>query len=61
MIAGHRGLFGLGLVLSLGVTCCMLTALVFLPALLRLRGHRTKEDRELRIEDRTAGPWRKAA
>ena len=40
LIASHRGLFGLGLVLSLGVTCCMLTALVFLPALLRLWGSR---------------------
>ena len=34
MISQHRGLYSLGLVLTLGVTCCMLTALVFLPALL---------------------------
>jgi hypothetical protein len=36
MLATHRGLAGLGFLLALGVTCCMLTALVFLPALLRL-------------------------
>ena len=37
MIASHRGLASLGLILTLGVSCCMLTALVFLPALLSFR------------------------
>lgn len=41
MIAQHRGLASLGLVLTLGVSCCMLTALVFLPALLSLRKETT--------------------
>jgi hopanoid biosynthesis associated RND transporter like protein HpnN len=36
MTSGHRGLAGLGFILTLGVSCCMLTALVFLPAMLRL-------------------------
>jgi hopanoid biosynthesis associated RND transporter like protein HpnN len=36
MISRHRGLASLGLVLTIGVTCCMVTALVFLPAVLRL-------------------------
>jgi hopanoid biosynthesis associated RND transporter like protein HpnN len=36
MIAHHRGLAGLGLLLTLGVSCCALTALVFLPAALGL-------------------------
>jgi hopanoid biosynthesis associated RND transporter like protein HpnN len=36
MISHHRGLFGLGFILTLGVTCCMLAALVVLPAMLRL-------------------------
>jgi hopanoid biosynthesis associated RND transporter like protein HpnN len=36
MVSTHRGLFGLGLILTLGVVCCMATALVFLPAVLRL-------------------------
>jgi len=40
MIASHRGLASLGLILTLGVTCCMLTALVFLPALLNVRRQR---------------------
>jgi len=34
MIAQHRGLASLGLVLALGVSCCMAAALVVLPALL---------------------------
>ena len=36
MISTERGLAGLGLLLTLGVGCCMLTALVFLPAVLHL-------------------------
>jgi hopanoid biosynthesis associated RND transporter like protein HpnN len=40
MIASHRGLFSLGLVLALGVTFCMVAALVLLPAALRLAGRR---------------------
>jgi predicted RND superfamily exporter protein len=36
MISQHQGLFSLGLLLAIGVSCCLLTALVFLPALLRL-------------------------
>src|SRR5262249_41589699 len=40
MISSQRGLAGLGFILTLGVGCCMLTALVFLPALLRVLGAR---------------------
>ena len=36
MVASHRGLESLGRVLTLGVTTCTLTSLVFLPALLRI-------------------------
>lgn len=36
MTAGHRGLMSLGFVLALGVTSCMIAALVLLPALLRV-------------------------
>lgn len=36
MISSHRGLFSLGFILTLGVGCCMLTALVLLPCVLRL-------------------------
>jgi predicted RND superfamily exporter protein len=38
MISQHRGLVSLGVVLTLGVTCCMVTALVVLPALLTVLG-----------------------
>ncbi len=38
MIASERGLAGLGLILTLGVGCSMLTALIFLPAMLHLYG-----------------------
>jgi hypothetical protein len=37
-VSSHRGLFGLGFILTLGVGCCMLTALVLLPAVLGLLG-----------------------
>ncbi len=40
MISSHRGLASLGLALTLGVTICMLTALVFLPALLSMISQR---------------------
>jgi hopanoid biosynthesis associated RND transporter like protein HpnN len=40
MLASHRGLVSLGLVLALGVTACMTAALVLLPAALRLASRR---------------------
>ncbi|MBX9585611.1 MAG: MMPL family transporter [Gemmataceae bacterium] len=40
MTARHRGMASLGLVLTLGVTCCMVAALVWLPAVLRLLDER---------------------
>jgi hopanoid biosynthesis associated RND transporter like protein HpnN len=43
MISSERGLASLGLILSLGVGCCMLAALVFLPALLKLVSDRPRE------------------
>ena len=46
MIAHHRGMASLGLILTVGVTCCMLTALVFLPALLYVMGGRCKKPAE---------------
>jgi len=45
MISHHRGLFGLGFILTLGVACCMLAALVFLPAVLRLMSSAEEETR----------------
>lgn len=43
LFATHRGLASLGLILTLGVTCCMLTALVFLPALLHVQSIRRQK------------------
>ena len=34
MIASHQGLQSLGRVLTIGVTCCLFTSLVMLPALM---------------------------
>ena len=34
MIAGHRGLQSLGRVLTIGVSCCLFTSLIMMPALL---------------------------
>jgi predicted RND superfamily exporter protein len=42
MLAQHRGMASLGLILTVGVSCCMLTALIFLPALLYVMGKRDK-------------------
>lgn len=36
MLAHHRGLFSVGLVLTIGVNCCLFVTLVLLPALLTL-------------------------
>ncbi len=57
MLSSHRGLFGLGFILTLGVGCCMLTALVLLPAVLHLLGReetRTGGDGERVRERRVA-------
>jgi hypothetical protein len=45
MISSERGLSGLGLILTLGVGCSMLTALFFLPAVLYLRDRRLATSR----------------
>jgi hopanoid biosynthesis associated RND transporter like protein HpnN len=46
MIASHRGLQSLGRVLVIGVTCCLITSIIILPALLLLRTRNKKEERE---------------
>jgi predicted RND superfamily exporter protein len=43
MISRQRGLSGLGFCLTLGVACCMVSALVFLPAVLRVLARRKLE------------------
>jgi hopanoid biosynthesis associated RND transporter like protein HpnN len=56
MVASHRGLESLGRVLTLGVTTCTITSLVFLPALLRFiqPGGREAGERLPDIEDEPA-------
>jgi predicted RND superfamily exporter protein len=59
MISTERGLVGLGLILTLGVGCSMLTALIFLPAMLSLLGQYEAEPQpEAKVE---APPLRVAA
>jgi hypothetical protein len=35
-VADHRGIFGLGLLLTIGATCALVASLVVLPVLLRV-------------------------
>jgi hopanoid biosynthesis associated RND transporter like protein HpnN len=44
MVASHRGLESLGRVLTLGVTTCTITSLVFLPAVLAILGPTAAKD-----------------
>ncbi|HEX3869963.1 MAG TPA: MMPL family transporter, partial [Pirellulales bacterium] len=44
MVASHRGLQSLGRVLTIGVSCCLFTSLVMLPALLAWMSWNRKED-----------------
>jgi predicted RND superfamily exporter protein len=36
MVAAHRGIFGLGLLLTIGATCALAASLVVLPVVLRM-------------------------
>jgi hopanoid biosynthesis associated RND transporter like protein HpnN len=58
MISRERGLSSLGLILALGVACCMLAALVFLPAVLQIAG--TAGATELTRATRSSRPRRAA-
>jgi len=50
MTSRHQGMASLGLVLALGVSFCMIAALVWLPAMLRLRDDRSR--REASVESK---------
>jgi predicted RND superfamily exporter protein len=53
MISAHRGLSGLGFTLMLGVACCMLSALVFLPSVLKVLSQKKVQVAEpVRVEAR---------
>lgn len=60
--ARHAGMASLGLALTLGVTFCMLSALVFLPALLQLRDQRRlRQTKPVRRAERFMLPLAEAA
>lgn len=46
MVADHRGLQGLGRVMTIGMACCLLSSLVILPAILALMTRGREEERE---------------
>jgi uncharacterized protein len=52
MISSERGLASLGFILTLGVCCCMATALLFLPAVLSLLGDRADRSTALEQQER---------
>ena len=54
MISRHQGLFGLGLILTLGVSCCMASALVFLPAVLRVSSKRRSRKKAFEAQEQLA-------
>ncbi len=57
MVASHKGLESLGRVLTLGVTTCTVTSLVFLPAVLTwLRPANDEADEEQSVEPEADGP-----
>lgn len=51
MIASHQGLQSLGRVLTIGISCCMFTSLIMLPALLKLTAGAPIEPRREPVED----------
>jgi hypothetical protein len=56
MIASHRGLQSLGRILTIGISCCLFTSLVMLPALLTWMSWNRKEASEPEANDESADP-----
>ncbi len=50
MVAAHRGLYSVGLVLVVGIGCCLFVSLVMLPAILTLVSGRRFEPKKTHIE-----------
>jgi hypothetical protein len=62
MVSRQRGLSGLGFCLTLGVACCMASALVFLPAVLRVLAARNRvEEGQAEVLGSLDMPLRRAA
>jgi len=53
MIAGHRGIFGLGLLLTLGMVASLAAALIVLPVLIRLFGSRAGQEPRVAVLPRS--------
>ena len=51
MVATHRGLYSVGLVLVIGVGCCLFVSLVTLPALLTWISNRAQNADSVSMED----------
>jgi len=56
MLAAHRGIYGLGLLLTLGMFASLVAALVVLPVLLRVFGGKPDVSRRELRDARTAAP-----
>jgi len=55
MLAAHRGIYGLGLMLTLGMLASLVAALIVLPVLLRLFGGKPQRSpRDTRAAETTA-------
>ena len=46
ILAQHRGIHSLGVIMAVGIATCMIAALTFLPALLNLRGRKKFENKK---------------
>ena len=49
LVASHRGLYSVGLVLAVGVACCMFVSVVMLPAILTILANRQPEQVESQL------------
>ncbi len=51
VVAKDRGIHSLGLVMAVGVTCCMVAALMFLPTLLNLMTKKTPKNKQPSVDN----------
>ena len=51
ILAQHRGIHSLGVIMAVGIATCMIAALTFLPALLNLRGRKKFENKKPGVDN----------
>ncbi|HSY20081.1 MAG TPA: MMPL family transporter [Candidatus Acidoferrales bacterium] len=56
ILAKHRGIHSLGVIMSVGIATCMIAGLTFLPALLNLLGRTNVLNKKPDVEDKPATP-----